>query len=383
MIITKCVSIKMNGKHIQNYRNKGYICNVGETIEVDIEDIPKLSSIKIEVKCDVCGTQKITFMNSYSRSIENGGYYACGRICSDKKNKKTNLIKYGVENYNNVKKRKTTNLIKYGVDSYIKTEECKNKIKETNLEKYGCENVFQNGEIKNKIKETNLEKYGCENVFQNGEIKNKIKETNLEKYGCEHNTQRQDVINKIAETNLMKYGYKNVLQNEEIKNKIKETNLEKYGVNYAFQSKIIKDKIKKTNLEKYGYENASKNKSIKLKIKNARVKNGSWISDDYKTEFEIYENIVDRLTKNNKKILFENWDGYDYYDNEYIKENLKLGHHNKKYPTIDHKISKFYGFCNNISPEEIANINNLCITKFTINSSKNKLTDKEFKQNKN
>jgi hypothetical protein len=41
------------------------------------------------------------------------------------------------------------------------------------------------------------------------------------------------------------------------------------------------------------------------------------------------------------------------------------------YPTIDHKNSVFYGFMNNIPPEDISDISNLCITKRFINSSKN------------
>lgn len=70
--------------------------------------------------------------------------------------------------------------------------------------------------------------------------------------------------------------------------------------------------------------------------------------------------------------MFENWDGKDYYDDEYIKEYLLLPYGNKKYPTIDHKISIYYGFINNISPDEIGKLENLYITKRTINSKKSK-----------
>ena len=45
--------------------------------------------------------------------------------------------------------------------------------------------------------------------------------------------------------------------------------------------------------------------------------------------------------------------------------------YDKSYPTIDHKISVFNGFINNISPEEISQLENLCITKRTNNSKKN------------
>ena len=38
---------------------------------------------------------------------------------------------------------------------------------------------------------------------------------------------------------------------------------------------------------------------------------------------------------------------------------------------MDHKISVFYGFMNNISESEISKLDNLVITKKGINSSKN------------
>lgn len=76
----------------------------------------------------------------------------------------------------------------------------------------------------------------------------------------------------------------------------------------------------------------------------------------------------------NEQTLFENWNGYDYYDNEYIKENIKLNQHNSIFPTI----SVYYGFKNNIPASEIADIKNLCITKRSINSRKSRLTEIQF-----
>lgn len=58
---------------------------------------------------------------------------------------------------------------------------------------------------------------------------------------------------------------------------------------------------------------------------------------------------------------------------------MKLEHTAPNYPTIDHKKSVHYGFINNISPEEISNISNLCITKRSINSTKRDMIESEFK----
>jgi hypothetical protein len=70
--------------------------------------------------------------------------------------------------------------------------------------------------------------------------------------------------------------------------------------------------------------------------------------------------------------LLESWDGYDFYDGEYIKNNFQLHYFDNKYPTIDHKISIYDGFISGISPVEISNIKNLCFTKRITNIIKNK-----------
>lgn len=85
------------------------------------------------------------------------------------------------------------------------------------------------------------------------------------------------------------------------------------------------------------------------------------------------------LTLSNKKELFDNWDGIDYYDNEYIRENFNLDKSDGYFPTIDHKISVIYGFLYNIPADIIGDILNLCITKRCINSSKSHKTEDQYK----
>jgi hypothetical protein len=157
----------------------------------------------------------------------------------------------------------------------------------------------------------------------------------------------------------------------QIKNR--KTNLKKYGHEYSFSSELVKDKIKETNLKKYGFENQFQTNEFREKmLKFGRITNTS------KTEFQAYRLKVDNLTNKVKKYLFENWNGHDYYDNEYIKNNLNLHYNSKNYPTIDHKISVYYGFINNIPVEIIANIENLCITKRIINTKKSILVETVF-----
>jgi len=197
-------------------------------------------------------------------------------------------------------------------------------------------------QIKNK--ETNIGKYGCENVFQNKEIKEKIVKTNNVKYRVNYHTQSDNFKEKSKMTNIDRYGYEN-----------------------AAKSIIIQNKMKKTCLERYGVENYMKSEQMKKH----RIKNGTKIPDELKKDYEKYLFEVRYLTYLQRKKLFKEWNGLDYYDDEPIKENFNLEITDKLYPTIDHKISIYHGYFNNISPEEISNIGNLCITKRGINSSKN------------
>ena len=101
------------------------------------------------------------------------------------------------------------------------------------------------------------------------------------------------------------------------------------------------------------------------------------------SEFLLYRNECRRITKSNAKILLKNWNGLDYYTNIDISDNFKLKHNDINYPTIDHKISVYYGFINKIDAKLIGNIENLCITIRSINSSKRDLCEDKFNSNFN
>ena len=367
----------MNGKHISKYRDKGYVCDVNDIIEVRIEDVPILSMIKVDVVCDICFNKNNVLYSGYNKNINNGNFYSCKK-CSIIKTKKTNLEKYGGNSplcSEIIKEKvKKTNLKKYGVEYGTQNITIKEKTKKTNLKRYGVDNPSKSKEIIEKIKETKSVK----SEEQLLEIKEKIKKTNLEKYGVEYGFQNEKIKEKIKETNLEIYGVENPGQCKEIKEKMKETSFNKYGVSYPVQSLEVKEKIKKTNLIRYGVENTGQCKEIKEKIKITKILNGNQISDELKTDFQIYKDKIYNSTLLLKDELLNKWDGYDYYDKEYIKNNFNLDRNDLSYPTIDHKISIYYGFLNNIEEEKIFNINNLCITKRTHNCKKNKLIEEEF-----
>lgn len=203
------------------------------------------------------------------------------------------------------------------------------------------------------VKKMNFEYYYSitnalkENYYCNVCVKKiKTNKTNLEKYGCENISSSQMIKNKRKETNLKKWGVENVFQNEEIKKRNINTFNKKYGLYYT-----------KTEDYRKKSEETRRNKNSKI-FENERV--------DYKK----YKKLVNSYTRISYKKLLENWDGFDYYDKEYIKNNFKLHFNNIHYPTIDHKISIFNGFKSSIPPEIIGNIENLCFTKRNNNSSK-------------
>ena len=203
------------------------------------------------------------------------------------------------------------------------------------------------------------------------ESKIKTKNSNIKKYGVDSFSKTDEYKQIIKETCLEKYKVDNVSKIKEIKQKKCETFIENYGVDCYFKTKEFKKSIKSLFIEKYGVDNPFKSTLIKKLIKEKNILNGRWLCNE---NYENYRRQVDYYTKKNKKELLENWNGYDYYDNEFIFDNFLLDNNSNKYPSIDHKIPVSEGFKRNLTILNISDISNLCITKRSINSSKgNKL----------
>lgn len=233
----------------------------------------------------------------------------------------------------------------------------------SNQNKYACSKCRAE-----KTKNTVNKKYAVDNIFQCEETKEKIKSTCKSKYGVEYYTQAYESKEKYKEYCQNNYRKDNLFQVELYKNKSKNTSIEKYGVEFPMQSKIVKDKLKESFVAKYGVEHPMMLEEIVLKCNSTKIKNGN--ISKFISDYRKYRNKVQNKTKKYKAELFEKWDGVDYYDNEFIKNNLNLHYNNPNYPTIDHKISVLHGFIEGLSIDFISNIDNLCITKKSINSSK-------------
>ena len=217
-----------------------------------IGEYPKINSktkIKYKCKCGNDGSKTFSVIPEYGMQCRQ-----CMNKIMIEKTKKTNLLRYGCEDPNQLlsikDKIKSIFKDKYGVESVLKSDIIKNKIKLTNIKRYGFENPFQNNEIKEKITKTLLNKYGVKHPLQNKLIYNKFENTLLKNYNVKIPYHSNKIKKKGEQICLKKFGFKYSLQNKDIYNKVKKTNLIKYGVEYAMQNKEIMEKTQK-NSKKY------------------------------------------------------------------------------------------------------------------------------------
>ena len=91
-------------------------------------------------------------------------------------------------------------------------------------------------------------------------------------------------------------------------------------------------------------------------------------------DWKRYYKKCDALTRAMRKEMLPDWDGYDYYDGEYIKQYLELDVHHKNYPTLDHKYPRSKAFQEGMTPQEITTKDNLVWTKRSNNSRKGNKT---------
>jgi len=205
MILSKEVKLSPRGKSIKHYKKLGYLTEYGKTISVKIEDLPSNSHTLINVKCDICGTEKQLEYVKYIKNTKNFSLLYCCRKCATKKIKNTCLEKHGIENYVNPDKGKKTKFDEYGDENYNNRKKSEN----TCLIKYGVKHVSQNEKVRKKKIETCLRNHGVEYSFQSSELREKTKQTCLNKYGVEHHMQNAEIFNKAK-----KSGYKIIIHEQ-------------------------------------------------------------------------------------------------------------------------------------------------------------------------
>jgi hypothetical protein len=340
-------------RNIKYYKGKGYSCGVGDTISLNVDTMPTMSRNIVIAICELCNNEIEISYSKYNKNKSRQGFYSCKK-CSNKKRKITNIKKYGVENIFQRDDVKDKN------KKWMSSNEFRDKSKNKMIDLYGVDHYSKTNEFKEFYSIINKER-----------IKNLKEEGN---YDCP--LVRSDNRNKRENVMFQKYGATYSFNIPEIKEKIQNINLEKFGHISPFGNREIKEKIKNIFIDRYGVDNPFKNKNIQQKIKDISNKRIEGID---KSIFKNYKKLVVYITRSSKITLFKNWDGFDYYDGEYIKDNLILNSNDPRYPTVDHKISSIFGYKNGIDPDQISKLDNLCITKKKINSMKGHLTEDEFR----
>jgi hypothetical protein len=307
MIIDKEIEILVkSSRTIFKLKEIGIVAKINDTIKLPIDRLWKKSNIKVKVKCDICENNKYLNFSMYNKNIDKYDIYTCSNKCASFKNKKTNLERYGFENYYNIEKVKKTNLERYGVDFVLKLDDIREQSRLTKISKYGDEN-FNN---RDKFKETNLERYGDEN-FNN---RDKFKKTNLERYGTESYSKTNEYLEKVKKTNLERYGVDNYSKTNEYIEKVKKTNLERYGVESSNSVDFIKKKKVLSMLEKYGFISNSMTEESKKRLRETNL-------ERYGVEYpmQLFE-FSEKQQISSKKIIYYN--DYIYYQGSYEKDFL-------------------------------------------------------------
>jgi len=392
MLITKEVDVCV-GKNKSHYLEKGYLgIKKGDKIKVKTEDLADSSKVIVEVKCEYCEKKlNIQYIKHYANT-KTYPKFACSTKCMALRRKEYTGFEYSNQNPE-IKEKTFNNLLKeavkydnkllietYDYMKYVITKEVVltiNKLNIKHLTELGYINLIENRKIIIPVEHlmdqssiridckcsecdiiTNLSKqkflmnYNRGGFYTCTKCNNKsLKISMIEKYGVDNCSKYESSIKKRKDTCITKYGNEYVINSNYSKQKKKETCLIRYGVpHHMFLSDISskgKDKMIKTKIEK-----------------------GLCIDPINLTEWEIYERKTRSLTNSLRKKLLNDWDGYDFYDNEYILDYFDLDSNDPKYPCIDHKISIFNGFLENIDYNIIGGVDNLCITKRKYNATK-------------
>jgi hypothetical protein len=182
-------------------------------------------------------------------------------------------------------------------------------------------------------------------------------------YGCKKCSRQ-----KAAITSIKKYGVDNYSKTSEFKIRVSETNLKNCGFKTNLLSPKHKEITRKILIDRYGKENwyeirnGKRSKIEKFQLtaieRNYKVEFSENLYDDslILNEYLLYRNECRKLTSRNIKDLIGGWNGVDYYDGENIIDNYNLDHNDPNYPTIDHKISIYFGFINKINPKDISRL---------------------------
>jgi len=231
---------------------------------------------------------------------------------------------------------KTVFGVKMPTQEFVKCEICNEQKQQLTGSHMLCKHGITLKEYKSKFPNSKCipnsvsKKMSENNAMKNPTTVQKIKKTKLERYGSET-------------YNNPKYGDDNPSKRDDVRKLISKKVTESYN-------KDPKLKINRSEIgTRYGFGDK---KSFKKKM----IDNGYWVSENSKTEFNLYRDSVRAITETN----------YQYWFKEILNAHLR-----SRTMHLDHKYSIFEGFIHDIDPHIIGHYKNLEIINHSINESKN------------
>lgn len=315
--------------------------------------------------CKECNTNKVVVR----KDIISDYCKECGKKIADLNVKKALLDKYSnpEEKRISIAKRKSTVVDRYGVDHISKLDNIKKQKHKTVCDKYNVTSIMQIPTIKNaRILSLELNK-NIINIKRKLAWTDELKErsklirenTNISRYNVKYITQLESIRNSISTKAKLRYSdiaYKQA-QIDNIKNK--------YNVINVSQLPFVKQAIQITSLAKYNSTHYLSSLLRRTREESA----GKWIPLSLINEFDKYHRLCITETRKHIKQLMLGWNGKCYYTNQVLLTD-KTQYNNPLYRSVDHKISIYDGFMNNVDPVIIGSYNNLCICSRGYNSEK-------------
>ena len=137
MILNDKIQINITSNTVKYYNNLGYKCKARDIIIVNTNDLPKTSHIKISVKCDNCGEEKLKPYREYIKCLYNDQYYCTH--CINERLKPVLIDKYGSTNASKldfVKNKKKIKLNDFVNNNFLNSDKNYDKMRETCKNKY-------------------------------------------------------------------------------------------------------------------------------------------------------------------------------------------------------------------------------------------------------
>ena len=76
MILEDNITIKITKQNIDYFKSLNYDCELKKTIIIKVTDLQKYSQKKINVKCDICGSESMLSYRNYNKNYNKYNIYS-------------------------------------------------------------------------------------------------------------------------------------------------------------------------------------------------------------------------------------------------------------------------------------------------------------------